>query len=31
MHVNHSRVVVDLEKIPQCGSAKSKTAKNQTI
>ena len=30
MHVNHSRVVVDLEKILQCGSAESKTAKNQT-
>ena len=27
MHVNHSRVVVDLEKIQQCGSAESKTAK----
>ena len=27
MHVNHSRVVVDLEKILQCGSAESKTAK----
>ena len=27
MHVNHSRVVVDLEKILQCGSAGSKTAK----
>ena len=27
MHVNHSRVVVDLEKILQCGSAKDKTAK----
>ena len=30
MHVNHSRVVVDLEKILQCGNAESKTAKNQT-
>ena len=29
-HVNHSRVAVDLEKILQCGSAESKTAKNQT-
>ena len=27
MHVNHSRVPVDLEKILQCGSAESKTAK----
>ena len=27
MHVNHSLVVVDLEKILQCGSAESKTAK----
>ena len=29
MHVNHSRVVVDLEKIQQCGSAEqqNKTAK----
>ena len=27
MHVNHSRVAVDLEKILQCGSAESKTAK----
>ena len=27
MHVNHSRVVVDLEKILQCGSAECKTAK----
>ena len=27
MHVNHSRVAVDLEKIIQCGSAESKTAK----
>ena len=27
MHVNHSCVVVDLEKILQCGSAGSKTAK----
>ena len=27
MHVNHSRVVVDLEKILQRGSAESKTAK----
>ena len=26
-HVNHSRVAVDLEKILQCGSAESKTAK----
>ena len=26
-HVNHSRVAVDLEKIVQCGSAESKTAK----
>ena len=30
MYVNHSRVVMDLEKILQCGSAESKTAKNQT-
>ena len=30
MHVNHSRVVVDLENTLQCGSAESKTAKNQT-
>ena len=30
MHVNHSRVVVDLEKILQCGSAESKAAKNQS-
>ena len=30
LHVNHSLVVVDLEKILQCGSAESKTAKNQT-
>ena len=29
MYVNHSRVVVDLEKILQCGSAESKAAKNQ--
>ena len=29
MDVNHSRVVMDLEKILQCGSAESKTAKNQ--
>ena len=29
-HVNHSHVVVDLEKILQCGSAESQTAKNQT-
>ena len=27
MHVNHSRVVVDLEKTLQCGSAERKTAK----
>ena len=27
MHVNHSRVAVDLEKILQCGSAESKTVK----
>ena len=27
MHINHSRVLVDLEKILQCGSAESKTAK----
>ena len=27
MHVNHSRVAVDLEKILQCGNAASKTAK----
>ena len=27
MHVNHSRVAVDLEKILQCGSSESKTAK----
>ena len=27
MHVNHSRVAVDLEKILQCGSAESKIAK----
>ena len=26
-HVNHLRVAVDLEKILQCGSAESKTAK----
>ena len=26
-HVNHSRVAVDLEKILQCGSAESKTAR----
>ena len=26
MHVNHSRVAVDLEKILQCGGAESKTA-----
>ena len=26
MHVNHSRVAVDLEKILQCGSAESKKA-----
>ena len=30
VYVNHSRVAVDLEKILQCGSAESKTAKNQT-
>ena len=29
MHDNHSRVVVDLENILQCGNAESKTAKNQ--
>ena len=27
IHVNHSRVAVDLEKILQCGSTESKTAK----
>ena len=27
MHVNHSRVGLDLKKILQCGSAESKTAK----
>ena len=27
MHVNHSHVAVDFEKILQCGSAKRKTAK----
>ena len=27
MHVNHSHVVVDLEKILQCGSAESKIVK----
>ena len=27
VYVNHSRVAVDLEKILQCGSAESKTAK----
>ena len=27
MYVNHSRVEVDLQKILQCGSAESKTAK----
>ena len=27
MHVNHSLVPVDLEKVLQCGSAESKTAK----
>ena len=26
MHVNHSRVAVDLEKILQCGGAERKTA-----
>ena len=26
MHVNHSRVAVDLEKIIRCGGAESKTA-----
>ena len=26
LHVNHSHVVVDLEKILQCGSTDSKTA-----
>ena len=29
MYVNHSRVVVDLDKILKCGSAESKKAKNQ--
>ena len=27
MYVSHSRVVLDLEKILQCGSTRSKTAK----
>ena len=30
MHVNHSRVVVDLEKILQCGSAES-AAEGQAV
>ena len=31
MHVNHSRVAVDLEKILQCGSAKDKTEKLRVV